>query len=138
VIAAPPPAAGPPPRRIADGRRSILFGHHADYAAATIAEQPGKVMKAFERAPHYLLDSRLMIAWAKAHAERGELDKARWIAARLREFRSDAEGFFAPCKSVAGPAAAASAPFQCQPPARTFRFEDFRRGAAAATPELPR
>jgi len=138
VIFAPPSDAGPLDRRIADGRRSILFGHHADYAAATIAEQPGKVMKAFERAPHYLLDSRLMIAWAKAHAERGELDKARWIAARLREFRSDAEGFFAPCKSVAGPAAAASAPFQCQPPARTFRFEDFRRGAAAATPELPR
>jgi hypothetical protein len=103
-------------------------------------------MKAFERAPHYLLDTRLMIAWAKAHAERGELDKARWIAERLREFRNDqAAEFFAPCKSfeaarvaARGAAAAATAPpFQCQPPARTFRFEDFRRGAAAAATQDP-
>ena len=46
-------------------------------------------MSAFERAPHYLLDTRLMMAWAKALAERGEIDKARHVAARLREFRND-------------------------------------------------
>ena len=51
--------------------------------------RPARCMSAFERAPHYLLDTRLMMAWAKALAERGELDKARYLAARLREFRND-------------------------------------------------
>jgi O-antigen ligase len=134
VIFQPPVDAGPLDRRIALGRRSILFGHHADYAAATIAEHPAKVMIAFTRAPHYLLDTRLMAAWAKAFEERGEHDKARWIAARLREFRNEnAQEFFAPCNAApaanaAAPASAAAPkmPFQCTPPARSFRFEDFR------------
>jgi len=125
VIFAPPAGAGSLEQRIADGRKSILFGHHGDYAAATVAEHPGTVMKAFERAPHYLLDSRLMIAWAKALEERGESDRARYLAARLREFRNDqAEAFFAPCRADA-PASGAM-PFQCQAPTRTLRFEDFR------------
>ena len=92
VIFAPPAGAGSLEQRIADGRKSVLFGHHADYAAATVAEHPGTVMKAFERAPHYLLDSRLMMAWAKALEERGETDKARYVAARLKEFRNDQAG----------------------------------------------
>ena len=73
VVIFAPPAHAPrrSTQRIADGRRSVLFAHHADYAAATVAEHPGTVMKAFERAPHYLLDARLMMAWAKA------LDEAR-------------------------------------------------------------
>ena len=119
-------------RRIAEGRHSVLFGHHADYAAATIAEHPSKVMIVFERAPHYLLDTRLMAAWARAFAERGEVEKARWISDRLREFRNeDSEEFFAPCRKLqaaSAPTAAASAPqpFQCRHAKRTFRFEDFR------------
>jgi hypothetical protein len=125
VIFAPPAGAGSLEQRIADGRKSILFGHHADYAAATVAEHPGTVLEAFERAPHYLLDSRLMIAWAKALEERGESDRARYLAARLKEFRNDqSEEFFAPCR--AGAAASGALPFQCQAPKRTFRFEDFR------------
>jgi len=83
------------------------------------------VMKAFERAPHYLLDSRLMMAWAKAFEERGDTDRARYVAARLKEFRNDqTQEFFTPCRPGA-PASAALA-FQCQAPTRTFRFEDFR------------
>nr|HET7859347.1 Wzy polymerase domain-containing protein [Caldimonas sp.] len=119
-------------RRIAEGRHSVLFGHHADYAAATIAEHPSKVMIVFERAPHYLLDTRLMAAWARAFAERGEVDKARWISDRLREFRNeDADEFFAACRrpeAASAPAAAASSPqpFQCRHARRTYRFEDFR------------
>jgi len=125
VIFAPPAGAGSLEQRIADGRKSILFGHHADYAAATIAEHPGTVMKAFERAPHYLLDSRLMMAWAKALEERGESDQARYLAARLKEFRNhQTEEFFAPCRP--GAPASEALPFQCQAPTRSFRFEDFR------------
>jgi O-antigen ligase len=133
VIFVPPAGAASLEQRIADGRRSVLFGHHADYAAATIAAHPGQVMVAFERAPHYLLDTRLMIAWAKAFEERGEHEKARWIADRLREFHNGgAEEFFAPCQAapaaVRAPASAvrAALPFQCEHATRTFRFEDFR------------
>jgi O-antigen ligase len=126
VIFAPPAGAASLEQRIADGRKSILFGHHADYAAATVAEHPGSAIKAFDRAPHYLLDSRLMTAWAKALDEQGEVDKSRYVAARLKEFRSDqTDEFFAPCR--AGAAASGVTPFQCQAPTRPLRFEDFRR-----------
>ncbi|MDQ6679918.1 MAG: Wzy polymerase domain-containing protein [Pseudomonadota bacterium] len=152
VIFAPPAGAGPLEQRIADGRKSILFAHHADYAAATVAEHPGDVMEAFARAPHYLLDARLMMAWAKALDEQGETDKARYLAARLMEFHNDqADEFFAACApsrpaatASLGPAAVAAAastpahaarpaahaasapPFQCLAPTRALRFEDFR------------
>ena len=132
VIFQPPVDAGPLDRRIALGRKSILFGHHADYAAATIAEHPGKVMIAFERAPHYLLDTRLMMAWAKAFEERGEHDKARWVADRLREFRNEqSEDFFAPCRTASAASAAARlrrAHRRSSAGTRhgRFRFEDFR------------
>ena len=83
-------------------------------------------MKAFERAPHYLLDARLMIAWAKALEERGELDKARYVAARLKEFRNpEPAEFFA---RVRRPSAAArrSGRSSASAPAPNRRFADFR------------
>ena len=126
VIFEPPANPGPLEQRIAEGRRSILFAHHADYAAATVAAHPGQVMSAFERAPHYLLDARLLIAWVKALGETGQIEKARYVAARLKEFRNDqAEGFFAAC-TAASAASAAKPTFQCQPPQQALRFEDFR------------
>jgi hypothetical protein len=125
VIFAPPAGAGPLEQRIADGQKSILFGHHADYAAGTVAEHPGTVIQAFKRAPHYLLDARLMAAWATALDEQGEADKARHLAARLKEFRNDqSTEFFAACRPDA--AASAALPFQCRAPTRALRFEDFR------------
>ncbi|HEV7578121.1 MAG TPA: Wzy polymerase domain-containing protein, partial [Caldimonas sp.] len=109
VIFAPPAGAGPLEQRIAAGRRSILFAHHADYAAATVAEHPGKVMEAFARAPHYLLDARLMMAWARALDENGDTDKARYLAARLKEFHNDqTDEFFAACAPTAAAASAAA------------------------------
>jgi hypothetical protein len=111
-------------RRIAEGRRSVFFAHHADYAAATIAEHPSQAMFAFKRAPHYLLDARLMMAWAKALDEAGETDKARYVAQRLKEFRNEqAAEFFAPCEE---PVPQADKPFQCQQPTRPLGYEDFR------------
>jgi hypothetical protein len=82
--------------------------------------------EAFAQAPHYLLDTRLMIAWARALAEAGELDKARHLAQRLREFHNpQADDFFAPC-DVADDAAAPK-PFQCEPPARVPAWREFVR-----------
>ena len=86
-------------------------------------------MKAFERAPHYLLDTRLMMAWATALDERGEPDKARYIADRLREFRNpQAAEFFAPCEAGAPALAAARTRAVPVPRADAARstFEDFR------------
>jgi O-antigen ligase len=144
IIFAPPAEAAPLDKRIADGRRSVLFAHHADYAAATVVDHPGKVIRAFDRAPHFLLDARLMLAWAKALDEVGETDKARYLAARLKEFRNEqAEEFFAACNPPqriasastfasassapkAAPPAPATLPFQCFAPGRALTFRDFR------------
>jgi O-antigen ligase len=99
--------AAPLDQRIARGRRSVLFGHHADYARATMAERPEEVFDSFARPLYHLLDTRLMTAYAKALAARGEVDKARHVAARLREFRRpESDEFFAVCASDA-------AAFQC-------------------------
>jgi hypothetical protein len=118
--------AAPLEKRIAIGQRSVLFAHHADYAAVTSGVATGDPAHAFDRATHYLLDTRLMIAWSRALAERGQLDAARFIAERLREFRkTDAENFFdacpvahAPASSPAASAASAADAFQCELPVR--------------------
>ena len=87
--------------RIANGRTSVLFGHHADYAEVTMAAQPETVFARFERPLYHLLDTRIMVAYAKALSARGEDERARHVAARLREFRNPAAlEFFAPCKDI--------------------------------------
>ena len=127
VIYEPPSNAAPLEERIARGQRSLLFGHHADYAAATAFGEPKAPLSesqvlAFQRAPHHLLDIRLMIAWSQALAAQGEVDKARWLAARIREFRNPgADEYFEPC---ANPAEAAQA-FQCQAPQRSYQWREF-------------
>ena len=121
AIYSPGTNAAPLNERIAAGQRSLLFGHHADYAAATSPDPlPGREL-AFRRATHHLLDTRLMQAWAEYLAETGELDKARWLAQRLREFRNPAsDDFFAPCADATSPP-----PFQCQPPQRSHAWREF-------------
>jgi hypothetical protein len=112
-------------QRIESGRRSVFFAHQADYAAVTTTDHPSEAMASFRVAPHSLLDARLMIAWAKALNEAGDVDRARYIAQRLEEFHNDqAAEFFAPCAGK--PRADAPLPFQCQPPSRQFGYEDFR------------
>jgi O-antigen ligase len=110
--------------RIEQGQRSLLFGQHADYADATMADQPEEVLASFERPLFHLIDTRLMIAYAQAWAGRGELDKARHIAARLKEFHNPASSeFLAPClpplevaeaAEIAETIASAPRPFQCE------------------------
>jgi hypothetical protein len=125
----PPENAAPLEDRIVHGQRSPLFGHHADYAAATAFGPPKAPLSpsqelAFRRAPHQLLDVRLMIAWSQALAAQGDLDKARWLAARIREFRNPGgDEYFAPCQE---PAQAAQA-FQCQTPTREVHWREFTR-----------
>lgn len=124
VIFAPPANATPLAQRIAEGRHSIFFAHHADYADATTAAHPGNVLPAFRAASHFLLDGRLLQAWAVALNEAGETDRARYVAQRLREFhKAGSAEFFAPCE--APPVAGKPLPFQCLAPTRPLRYEDF-------------
>ena len=138
VIFSAPDSAAPLAQRIAGGQRSVFFAHHADYAAVTSTPPRTDDSTAFDRATHYLLDTRLMTAWARHLAARGELDAARHVAARLREFgRADAGDFFsacaddqalstAPTPSAPGSfAAAAGAPFQCELPVRVPGWREF-------------
>lgn len=152
VIFAPGAEAAPLAQRIAAGRHSVFFAHHADYAAATsanatdgaavgetAAETGGKTagttdrmtdpaagaLRAFRSAPHYLLDARLMQAWAEALNQSGDIERARYVAQRLREFRNEqAAPFFAPCQAI--PTAGMALPFQCLAPTRRFTYHDFR------------
>jgi O-antigen ligase len=125
VIFAPPANAAPLDERIAEGQRSVLFGHHADYAQVTTPGQLIDPVTAFARAPHYLLDARLMMAWAYALAAWGDTDKASYVAARLAEFHNEqAHAFFAPCDEP--PKEGEEPPFQCEPPKRALTYRDFR------------
>jgi O-antigen ligase len=128
VIYSPTDGAGPLAQRIRDGQRSVLFAHHADYAAATNDSPPEVKALAFARAPHSLLDTRLMVAWAEYLQAQGRHDPARWLAARLREFgHPDAAAFFAVCDNGEQQA------FQCQLPVRQVDWREFtgRAGLAA-------
>ncbi len=154
-IFSPSARAAPLSQRIVEGQHSWLFSPHADYAAVTTAEHPSTAMAGFKGATHYLLDARLMMAWATALDEAGDTDRARYIAARLKEFHNDqAAAFFAVCDEVpvepkaasasqpsaaskavphrlvplSAPAAIASGkrPFQCEAPQRSYTYLDFR------------
>ena len=125
VIFAPPENAAPLTQRIANGQRSVFFSHHADYAAATTSEDPQIALAAAQRAAHYLLDTRLMMAWANALHATGDSERAKYVAARLKEFRNpQSEGYFAPCNDMA--VSVTDRPYQCFPPQRKFTFKDFR------------
>jgi O-antigen ligase len=123
AIFAPPPNAAPLAQRIAAGQRSALFSFHGDYAAVTTAEHPSQAMRGFDGAVHYLLDTRLMTAWATALEEAGDTDRARYVAQRMKEFRNPlAEPFLEPCRHAAPEGQ--SLPFQCLEPTVPLTYRD--------------
>ncbi len=126
AIFAPPPDPAPLAQRIAAGQRSVLFSFHGDYAAVTTAEHPSQVMPAFDGAVQYLLDTRLMTAWANALNEAGDVERARYVAQRLKEFRNPLSAeFFAPCEAAA--ASSATLPFQCVDAPASMTYREFRK-----------
>ena len=109
--------------RVHRGQASPLFARYADFTAAMATRPRVAALPEIERSAHAMLDSKLMFVWADALAQHGEVDKARYVLARLREFRPpDIEGFYAPCSD---PAVTAK-PFQCEPPSRAYSWRDFR------------
>ncbi len=113
----------PLPQRIQRAEASPLFANHADYVAVIDMPLRQESLPMLKRSSHVLLNGRLMFAWANLLNERGEVDKARYMAARLREFNlSGPKPWFAPCDD---PAITAK-PFQCLPPAGPVSWRDFR------------
>ncbi len=134
VIYAPTEGSGSLVERIERGQHSLLFAHHADYAATTNDAPPAAAALGFARATHSLLDTRLMVAWAQWLADAGAIDPARWLAQRLREFHNpDADGFFAACKNLS----LSAADFQCQPPLRVHAWREFLKPPLLELPQLP-
>ena len=127
VIYAPGPGAAPLAERIAAGKHSWFFGHHADYAEVTTDEVVSDPDRAFRRVPHYLLDTRLMMAWARALDRAGRTDEARFLAQRLREFHNEQSvPFFEVC-DLLDEDVDEHAPFQCQAASAPLTYESFRR-----------
>ncbi|MFT7775945.1 Wzy polymerase domain-containing protein [Roseateles sp.] len=112
VIYAPPDDAAPLNERITTGQRSPFFSHQADYAAAT-GFPPGKLaLAATRRTAFSLVDARLLMHWSRSLQTIGDVEGARYVADRLREFRNPTgDTWFSSCEE------AASAPPmpQCQP-----------------------
>jgi len=160
AIYAPGTDAAPLAQRIEQGQRSLLFAYQGDYAAATSGRTDAGAALAFERAPHFLMDTRLMMAWARYLHASGRDELARSLVLRLREFRNaDAKGFLGVCgapqgaasavgagqASAADPGASAAADaeeaddtppdvagFQCQPPQGAHAWREFLGTMAAA------
>ena len=113
----------PLPERVQRAQLSPLFAHKADRVAVIdLAPSPGTAV-ALRHASHELLDGRMLYVWAnQLHAD-GQEDKARYVAARLREFDlSGPKPWFAPCSD---PAVTAK-PFQCLAPEHPVTWRDFR------------
>jgi hypothetical protein len=154
AIYAPGSDAAPLAQRIERGQHSLLFAYQGDYASATSGKLDAGAALAFERAPHFLMDTRLMMAWARYLHATGRDELARSLVLRLREFRNaDAKGFLDVCNSPPGAASAAAvapsasaaadaeevddtppdtAGFQCQPPQGAHAWREFLGTAAAA------
>lgn len=119
----PGPATASLDDRLGRAQVSPLFRHHGEYALALQAQRPADVLPEIDRAAHAYIDGRLLYAWANALEHTGQDDKARYVAARLREFRlPGAAAFFAPCDDPA----VAVKPFQCLPASPGLTWHDFR------------
>ncbi len=108
--------------RVNEARKSFLFGDWVDYAVVGQAESFAGLDAQMERAVHTRMNSHLLMAYARYLNERGETDKASYVADRLREFKKpEAEEFFAVCQQENS-----EKPFQCRHPKGTYSFRDFK------------
>ncbi len=119
----PDPTSLPFEERIARAQASPLFANQADYVAVVNLPLTPQSAPLVARASHVLLNGRLMYLWANVLNAEGEVDKARYMAARLREFNLPGpKPWYAPCSD----AAVAAKPFQCLAPEHPVSWRDFR------------
>ena len=123
AIYAPSVEAVPLTQRIATGQRSLFFSHQADYAAATSMPPGTDALAATRRTAFSLIDARLLMHWSRSLESTGDVNGARFIADRLREFRNPTgDDWFASCKD----AASAPAMPQCQPASAVINWRTLR------------
>lgn len=116
----PPPDALPLEQRIDSARASLLFGHFAARFDGTMAKPGERRLDSYRATVFEVLDWRLLASWAQAYAESGQIDKARFLAARLREFDSPpAKLFFEACERQ-------PELFQCADSEKTYSPDNFR------------
>lgn len=121
AVYAPPADAEPLEQRIRRAQQSTFFAVQADYAAATSAPPGTAALAATRRAAHQLVDIRLMMAWANSLHAVGEIDQARYVAERLREFHSVQGDDWLQLCGADKPEA-----FQCQSASRSYEFKALR------------
>jgi O-antigen ligase len=110
-------------QRIARAQASPLFANQADYVAVTNLQLTTQTAPLVARSSHVLLNGRLMYLWANVLNAQGQVDKARFMAARLREFNLPGpRPWFAKCDDPA----VTPKPFQCLPPEHPVNWRDFR------------
>lgn len=119
--------------RIAVGQSAIWYHPYADVATLSPEvfkpNQPwsSSVEYALKSASHHLLHFRIMAIWAYALHARGmpgDIQKAKYIAARIREFPLPiAQSWFEDCKQVL--VSINPLPFQCTPPTEPLTWRDF-------------
>ncbi len=114
----------PMAERVGRAEESPLFRNYADRMVALQAQSPVEVLPYIERAVRANPNGGVIFVWMNALELNGEHDKARYVAARLREFKlSGPAPFFAPCDDPA----VIDKPFQCLPPARSMTWRDLLR-----------
>jgi O-antigen ligase len=120
-IYAPSAGAAPLAERIATGRNTLWFAYQADYAWVTNqVTAPPLPPAAFKRTLDNLVDARLMVAYARSLATHGDVDKARYVVARLKEFRHPVgQDFLAPCEQAGNQEVR---PFQCTAPTGHYNW----------------
>ena len=124
-IYAPRAGAGSLDQRIAFGMKMPWWGYQADYALVNRPDEdePSLPPEAFRRTLHNLLDARLMMAYARALAEHGQTDKARYVAQRLYEFKNSmAKDWKTLCETPLEPGE--PVPFQCEKPQQAYTWRD--------------
>ena len=123
AIYSPSEDAVPLTERIATGQRSLFFSHQADYAAATSLSTGPVALAAAKRTAFNLVDARLLMQWSRSLEATGDIEGARYLADRLREFRNPTgDTWFAGCADPA------SAPVmvQCQPASGVIDWRTLR------------
>ena len=109
-------------QRVAEGRQSVLFGYWVDFGVVTNIDTYRNHSEEVERAIRHRMNPHMLMIYAKYLHERGEDDKAAYVAARLREFHHPvSEAFLAECDAVV---AGQPKPFQCVAPSRDYSFRE--------------
>ena len=115
--------AAPLEDRIARAQMSPLFSNQADLVAIMAHKATAQELPLIQRSARIVVNSRLLYLWSNLLQEQGQTDKARFLAARMREFNLvGARDWFNVCSD---PAVAAK-PFQCLPPEHPVSWRDFR------------